>query len=122
MNQSRTGVPGTYIPPEYRQRGPYAQQLCWMRSGWPYILSLGPGKLITDHCLVRGLNDTYKQFFTSSAVANATRLPTFELFRVELEGKPRTPIHKMHNGGHVSIRGEMTMFYSSPAGRSLLEL
>lgn len=87
-----------------------------------YILRLGPGKLITDHCLVRGLNDTYKQFFTSSAVANATRLPTFELFRVELEGKPRTPIYKMHNGGHVSIGGEMTTFYSSPAGRSLLEL
>ena len=118
-----TGVPGTYtLPPDTPdfankfyipssfvgcvQDGPFAS----------YVIPLGPGKLITDHCLVRGVNDTYKQFITSSAVKNATRLPTFELFRIELEGKPITPTNKMHDGGHIGVGGEMSNFYSSLAG------
>ena len=119
------GVPGTYtLPPDPDgtskfftpssfvgcvQDGPFAS----------YVISLGPGKLITDHCLVRGLNDTFMQYFTSSAVANATRLPTFELFRVELEGRIDPPSLKMHNAGHLSVGGEMSNIYSSPAGRWL---
>ena len=118
-----SGVPGTYtlpkdpdgtnkffIPSSFVgcvQDGPFAS----------YVIRLGPGKLITDHCLVRGVNDTFKQFVTSSAVANATRLSTFELFRIELEGKPITPTSKMHDGGHIAVGGEMSNFYSSLAGR-----
>ena len=117
------GVPGTYtlpkdpdgtnkffIPSSFVgcvQDGPFAS----------YVVRLGPGKLITDHCLVRGVNDNFKQFVTSFAVANATKLPTFELFRIELEGKPITPTHKMHDGGHIAVGGEMSNFYSSLAGR-----
>ena len=82
-----------------------------------YTVRLGPGKLITDHCLVRGINSTYIQYFTPSAVANATSLPSFEKFRIELEGRPITPTHKMHDGGHLSVGGEMSNFYSSPAGQ-----
>ena len=73
--------------------------------------------MITDHCLVRGINSTYMQYFTPSAVANATSLPSFEQFRIELEGMPITPTHKMHDGGHLSVGGEMSNFYSSPAGQ-----
>jgi tyrosinase len=81
-----------------------------------YTVRLGPGKLITDHCLVRGINSTYTQYFTASAVANATSLPTFEQFWIELEGRPTTPTAKMHDGGHLAVGGEMSNFYSSPAG------
>ena len=81
-----------------------------------YTLHLGPGKFVTDHCLARGINITYTEFFTPSAVANATSLPTFEEFRIELEGKPFTPTHKMHGGVHVAVGGEMSNFYSSPGG------
>ncbi|KAF8802803.1 Di-copper centre-containing protein [Phlegmacium glaucopus] len=109
-----TGVPDPgfvnkfFIPSSFVgcvQDGPFAS----------YVIRLGPGKLITDHCLVRGVNDTYKQFFTSSAVANTTKLPTFELFRIELEGKPITPTFEMHDGGHLAVGGEMSNFYSSLA-------
>lgn len=43
-------------------------------------------------------------------------LPTFEQFHIELEGKPVTADHRIHTGGHDAIGGEMTNFYSSPAG------
>ena len=81
-----------------------------------YTIHLGPGKLVTDHCLVRGINSTYTQYFTPSAVANATSLPAFEQFRIELEGMPFTPTHKMHDSVHFAVGGEMSNFYSSPAG------
>jgi hypothetical protein len=37
------------------------------------------------------------QYFTPSAVENATSLPSFEQFWIELEGMPITPTHKMHS-------------------------
>ena len=49
-------------------------------------------------------------------MANATHLPTYEEFRIELEGLPITPTHKMHDGGHYGVGGEMSNFYSSPGG------
>ena len=117
-----TGVPGTYILPEDPdgsskffdpatfvgcvQDGPFASQ----------VVRLGPGKLITEHCLVRGVDDTYKTFLTSRSVASTTKLPSYFEFHVDLEGEPLTPTHRIHDGGHVAIGGEMSNFYSSPAG------
>ncbi|KAF8954699.1 hypothetical protein BDZ97DRAFT_1927844 [Flammula alnicola] len=113
------GVPGTYtlppnissdnrvIVPAFRgcvRDGPFAN----------YTLRLGPGKLITEHCLTRGINNDARKYLTSSAMANATKLPTFELFRIELEGEPITSDHRMHDGGHIAVGGEMSNFYSSP--------
>lgn len=116
------GVPGTYtLPPDPDgtskfydpqafvgcvQDGPFAS----------YVIRLGPGKLVTDHCLVRGVDDSYKKYITSTEVAKLMSLPKFEQFHVELEGKPVTADHKVHTGGHDAVGGEMTNFYSSPAG------
>lgn len=118
-----TGVPGTYILPEDPdgtskffdrasfvgcvQDGPFASQ----------TIRLGPGKLITDHCLVRGVNDAFKTFLTSRSVAAAMNLPSFFEFHVDLEGAPLTPTNRIHDGGHVAVGGEMSNFYSSPAGQ-----
>ena len=49
-------------------------------------------------------------------MANATSLTTFEEFRIELEGMPFTPTHKMHDSIHFGVGGEMSSFYSSPGG------
>ncbi|KAF8802290.1 Di-copper centre-containing protein [Phlegmacium glaucopus] len=115
------GVPGTYtLPPDpdgtskfYSpesfvgcvQDGPFAS----------YVVRMGPGKLVTDHCLVRGVDDTYKRYLTSTEVAKITSLRTFEEFHIDLEGRPVTVDHKIHDGGHDAVGGEMSNFYSSPA-------
>jgi len=83
-----------------------------------YTLRLGPGKYITNHCLTRGINDTSRQFITPTALAKAMNLPTFEEFRIEVEGEPITDGHRMHDGGHMAVSGEMSNFFSSPGGRS----
>ncbi|KAF8802289.1 tyrosinase [Phlegmacium glaucopus] len=116
-----TGVPGTYTLPKDEAGtskffDPESFVGCVADGPFSsYTIRLGPGKLVTDHCLVRGINSTYTRYFSSSAVANATSLPTFEKFRIELEGMPITPTHKMHDGAHLSVGGEMSNFYSSPA-------
>jgi len=117
-----TGVPGTYTLPKDEAGtskffDPESFVGCVADGPFSsYTIHLGPGKLVTDHCLVRGINSTYTRYFSSSAVANATSLPTFEKFRIELEGMPITPTHKMHDGAHMGVGGEMSNFYSSPAG------
>ena len=81
-----------------------------------YTLHFGPGKLVTDHCLTRNIRDDSAQFLNSAVMANTTRLPTYEKFRIELEGRPITPTHRLHDGGHYGVGGEMSNFYSSPGG------
>ena len=72
--------------------------------------------MVTDHCLVRGIDSTFTRYFSRSAVAKVTSLPTFEQFRIELEGMPFTTTHKMHDSVHFAVGGEMSNFYSSPGG------
>jgi len=79
-----------------------------------YQLSLGPGKLVTTHCLTRGIDPTDRIYLNSAAVKNTTDCPTYETFRIELEGEPITPTHKMHDGGHAGVGGDMSNFFSSP--------
>jgi tyrosinase len=118
-----TGEPGTYVLPEDLDAtskvfdpasfvgcvkdGPFASR----------IVRLGPGKLVTDHCLVRGVDDEYKQFISSRSVASTMKLSSYFEFHVDLEGEPITTSHRMHDGGHVAVGGEMSNFYSSPGGR-----
>lgn len=118
------GVPNTYQlpenflePPSRVPINPYSWRGCVQDGAFAkYPISLGPGKLVTQHCLVRSINNTYSQYLTSHAVRNATRQPTFELFRIELEGRPITPTPKMHDSAHVLVGGDMGNFYSSVAG------
>jgi len=115
------GVPGTYtlppdpantskILPEYFYHGcikdgPFAD----------YTIKLGPGLLVTEHCLTRGVNDTFSVYLNSSMISYVLSFPTFDEFRVQLEGMPEPPDIGPHGGGHVAVGGDMTNYFSSPA-------
>jgi len=120
------GVPGTYtVPPDPANTskilpeeffhgcvkdGPFAS----------YTLKLGPGLLVTEHCLTRGISDTFNSFIDSSAVAYTLSLPTFEQFRVKLEGGPQPDQDiGIHGGGHLAIGGDASNFFTSPGGKYL---
>ncbi|KAJ7484381.1 tyrosinase [Mycena latifolia] len=79
-----------------------------------YNLSLGPGTIPTNHCLTRAFNNEYAWALSSAQIANTTKQPTFENFRIELEGQPATPTMKLHDGGHFAVGAEMLDTYSSP--------
>ncbi|KAJ7100707.1 tyrosinase [Mycena belliarum] len=79
-----------------------------------YNLSVGPGTTPTNHCLQRALNDNISGFLSGARVASVLRQPTFEAFRVELEGAPVTTGMRLHDGGHNAIGGEMGDRFSSP--------
>jgi len=116
------GVPGTYTLPPYGndskiypaefvgcvQDGPFAD----------YTLRLGPGKLVTEHCLVRGFNSTVAaKYLTTTLVENTLSQENFEDFRIQLEGGSQTPDRRLHDSGHMSVGGDMSNFYSSPSGK-----
>ncbi|CAA7268248.1 unnamed protein product [Cyclocybe aegerita] len=113
------GVPGTYTVPKnvnYTENliFPEAFVGCVMDGPFAnYTVRLGPGFLQTNHCLTRGIDQSYSVHITYEAVARTLHLPTFEQFRLELEGGAAA--HKMHDGGHYMVGGEMSNFYSSPA-------
>lgn len=118
------GVPGTYtLPPDpqglssafpsaYRgcvQTGPFRNQ----------TVRLGPGRLITTHCLVRGVDEASKTSQKSSEVARVMALTPFERFRTGLENGVGFGFgFGIHGGGHSAVGGEMMNPYSSPAGMS----
>ncbi|KAF9464005.1 hypothetical protein BDZ94DRAFT_1191837 [Collybia nuda] len=79
-----------------------------------YNLSFGPGPVINNHCLTRSYNKTLAPYLTPAQVANTTKQPTFELFRIELEGRPFTETIKIHDAGHRIVGGEMQDDSSSP--------
>lgn len=39
-----------------------------------------------------------------------------------MEGEPITSDHRMHDGGHFAVGGEMSNFYSSPGGTRSIDL
>jgi len=79
-----------------------------------FNLSVGPGTTVTNHCLQRAFNTKAPPFLNSTQVANTTKQPTFESFRIELEGSPITPSFRIHDGGHLAVGAEMSNRYSSP--------
>ncbi|KAJ8462778.1 hypothetical protein ONZ45_g17812 [Pleurotus djamor] len=79
-----------------------------------YNLSIGPGTLVTNHCLTRSFNTFAVDFVHSSMVESTLEKQTFEEFRIELEGTPVTSNFKIHDGGHLSVGGEMNDRWSSP--------
>lgn len=85
-----------------------------------YNLTLGPGTLVTNHCLQRALNDNFSPYLSSSLMNSTLGLTPFESFRTVLEGIRSIPgAFGMHGGGHFGVGGEMASVYSSPGGGSL---
>jgi len=71
---------------------------------------MGPGLLVTEHCLTRGVDDTFGHYINSTAVAYTLSFPTFEQFRVVLAGSRDPPVYGIHLAGHLAVGGEMTNF------------
>ena len=121
------GVPGTYVVPTdpdptnssrifpelYHgcvKDGPFAD----------YTLKLGPGLLVTEHCIARGVGAAAVSIYlNSTTIAYTLSLPTFEQFRVELEGTLVPFILGPHGGGHGAVGGDMANFFSSSGGKYL---
>ena len=82
-----------------------------------YNLSLGPGPILNNpRCIQRAFSSAFFDKMSNAAVENATSQPTFERFRIELEGWPVTPTARPHDGVHVAVGGDMSDSYSSPSG------
>ena len=123
------GVAGTYsLPPNYADQvtrvpiDPRSWKGCVEDGAFnssAFTVALGPAKLASPHCLVRGINETYRKYLTSSAIQTTLALDNFEDFRVDLEGRPMTKVPKMHDAVHAMVGGDMSNFYSSVAGQSL---
>ncbi|KAL0565415.1 hypothetical protein V5O48_016609, partial [Marasmius crinis-equi] len=80
-----------------------------------YNLSLGPGPVENvERCIQRSFSADYLVAFTAEEVANVTKQPTFEPFRLELEGGFGVVGPKPHSGMHVTLGGDMFNNYSSP--------
>lgn len=84
-----------------------------------YTLALGPGTLVSDHCLQRAFNENFTPYLTASQLSSTMALTDFEDFRTVLEGIPAIPAaFGLHAGGHFAVGGEMNDVYSSPGGTS----
>lgn len=116
------GVAGTYSLPSNTPPADFRiipQEFVGCVPDGPFanhIVPLGPGKYVGDHCLTRGVQEEAKQYLNSTEVAMIKEQPTYEKFRIELEGQPVTTTFRLHDGGHYGIGGEMSNFYSSPGG------
>lgn len=75
-----------------------------------FKLNIGPGRMITEHCLVRGMDPRVLPFVTPDKVQLVLDAPTFEQHRLIGE----TPPSGIHIAGHVLIGGEGLNFFSSP--------
>lgn len=102
-----------------------------------FAVHVGPGKLVTTHCLVRRIDDSYKRFLSADVVKHALEQQTYEQFRLALEGgaddddseneesqhereeavpdNDSTPVSE-HASGHMVVGGELGNLYSSPGG------
>ena len=117
------GVQGTYtLPPDPNGQSsafPNVYRGC-VRTG-PFAnhtVRLGPGRLVTNHCLVRGVDEASKQALATSQVNRVMQLTPFEKFRTGLENGIAAGFgFGIHGGGHQAVGGEMMNPYSSPAGQ-----
>lgn len=120
------GVPGTYtLPPDPDNIGatasPSPEMLppalvykgCVQDGPFANLtLHLGPGKLITERCLVRGFHPLWRRQLDSAAVNRVLASNNFEEFRVNIDqGKSG-----LHGGGHPIVGGEMSNLYSAAGG------
>jgi tyrosinase len=79
-------------------------------------LHVGPGKRFTDHCLTRGIDDSFRYLFTPEWLERIANQSDYDTLWNMLDGKPYKTEWRLHDGGHRAIGGDMTGFYSSPNG------
>ncbi|TEB20570.1 Di-copper centre-containing protein [Coprinellus micaceus] len=109
------GVPGTYTPPRDPLGGNmgFGPQGCIADGPFKDRLSnLGPGRLATKHCIVRGIQDFWRNTVLSSIVKKVLESKTYEDFRIIVDSFVTGPIH---GGGHGIVGGEMLNIYSAGA-------
>lgn len=117
------GIPGTYIvPPDPANTSrivPSAYHGCVQDGPFTdYTIKLGPGFLVTEHCLTRGIDNSFYIHLTSSFITHVMNFSTYNEFRVELEGYVNPALYfGPHMAGHISVGGEMSNFFSSPSGQ-----
>ncbi|TEB22510.1 Di-copper centre-containing protein [Coprinellus micaceus] len=75
-----------------------------------WVVHLGPGRMNTAHCLVRGVNEFMRSAYTAASVENVLSSNSFESFRLIIDRLPG-----VHGGGHAMVGGEMTNTYSAGA-------
>ncbi|KAG2006355.1 tyrosinase central domain-containing protein [Coprinopsis cinerea AmutBmut pab1-1] len=107
------GVPGTYqLPPD--PKGESFTNIGIYRGcigDGPFkdaLVHRGPGKLITTHCIVRGIDESWRRAVVSSninrIINNSTTFDRFMLL-----------INSPHGAGHGIVGGEMLNIYSAGA-------
>lgn len=111
------GVPGTYALPSGNLstvNAPGAYHGCVMDGPFAaskFTLHLGPGELMTEHCLVRGINETWKAGMTSEILNRQLDIKTFNELRLAIDN---SSVLGMHWTTHTPVGGEMTNVWSSP--------
>ncbi|KAF6752466.1 hypothetical protein DFP72DRAFT_1047232 [Ephemerocybe angulata] len=116
------GVSGTYTPPTDPEAEiiifPDALPLEEMWKGCvqsgpfndtSFHLNVGPGRMITSHCLVRGMDPRRLPELSKANVQRSLDAKSFEDLRLIGEG-----LGGIHNAGHALVGGEMLNLYSSP--------
>ncbi|TFK19663.1 Di-copper centre-containing protein [Coprinopsis marcescibilis] len=104
------GVPGTYtLPPDPDGLSSVPFPARWkgcVQDG-PFnatVINLGPGRLLTKHCLVRDIVESWKFNMTSENVAKQMDASKpYEQFRVIIDNL----VNGIHGSGHVLVGGEI---------------
>ncbi|TFK26542.1 Di-copper centre-containing protein [Coprinopsis marcescibilis] len=131
------GVPGTYTVPEDPNPNdpdltsfiiPEFYKGC-VRTG-PFAslkLNIGPGHLVTKHCLTRGIGESLRTRVGGAAVSALLSQPNFQAFMLEIDGPPQVingralpnlPAPEdipLHQAGHLMVGGAMANYYTSNA-------
>ncbi|KAJ2919611.1 hypothetical protein MD484_g770, partial [Candolleomyces efflorescens] len=109
------GVPGTYtLPPDPNNESavpsPFSYKGCVQTGPFKdYVSHLGPGKLRTTHCLVRGIEEMWRPALRSSNVRNTLNTSNYRAF----DAAVNSLMNGIHGSGHFIVGGEMTNVYSA---------
>ncbi|TEB26692.1 Di-copper centre-containing protein [Coprinellus micaceus] len=117
------GVPGTYTLPsdpknESAVLTPFPGAEAFFYKGCvqdgpfkDWVVHLGPGRMVTDHCLVRGVQEMFRYAYTTAHVEETLQSKTYEEFRIVIDDL----MFGIHGSGLALVGGEMTNTYSAGA-------
>jgi tyrosinase len=121
------GVPGTYtLPSDPKNESavliPFPDADAFFYKGCvqdgpfkDWVVHLGPGRMIADHCLVRGIQEMFRYAYTTAHVEETLRSKTYEEFRTVIDDMMFGSFG-IHGSGHALVGGKMTNTYSAGAG------